>query len=106
MMVVNTGYSTKKGRIIRKILHPIPQNNDLFINVMKQALFFLVIMLCAYLAFYHYMFDTLEDRSFVIIVLLIFILQSIPAILPIFINFSYSILLLKLKNSNVMGLKS
>jgi magnesium-transporting ATPase (P-type) len=105
-MVVNTGYSTKKGRIIRKILHPIPQDNDLFINILQQSIFFLLIMLCTYLIFYHYMFDTLKDRSFVNITLYAFIVQSIPAILPIFINFSYSIMLLKLKNDNIIGLKS
>jgi magnesium-transporting ATPase (P-type) len=78
----------------------------LFINIMQQSIFFIVIMLCVYLAFYHYMFDTLEDRKFVYITLYAFIVQSVPSILPIFINFSYSIMLLRLKNYNIMGLKS
>jgi cation-transporting P-type ATPase 13A2 len=106
LLAVSTGYSTRKGRIIRKILHPKPADNDLFRNIVQQSAFLLVVMLGAYLAFFHVMFDGVENRSLVYILLGSFIIQSLPAALPIFINAAYTIILLRLRSNNVMGLKS
>jgi magnesium-transporting ATPase (P-type) len=106
LLAVNTGYSTRKGRIIRKILHQKPGNNDLFKNIIQQSSLLVLIMICAYFAFFHVMFDGVEDRSLVYILFGSFVNQSLPSVLPVFMNAAYAILLLRLKFNNVMGLKS
>jgi cation-transporting P-type ATPase 13A2 len=104
-LVVNTGYSTQKGRVIRKILNPKEADNELFKSIMKSSFIMMVVNACAFLALYNYMFDgTLADTSTKILIFATIFMQSLPAIVPVFINMGYTIFLLRLRLQNIVGL--
>ena len=105
-VVVNTGYSTRKGRIIRKILNKKPEGRDFFVNVMQSTSLVLIGSICVYTAFYNYMFGQLKSKSLPIIILGSFVVQSIPSILPIFVNFAYAILLIRFRKSSIFCIRS
>lgn len=48
-LVINTGYSTQKGRVIRKILNPKVEDNELFKSITKFGLIILVVNLSLFL---------------------------------------------------------
>jgi cation-transporting ATPase 13A3/4/5 len=63
-------------------------------------------MTIVYFAFYHYMFDTIDESSVVYVSLGLFINNTIPAILPVYLNFAFTILLIRLKNDQIESLKA
>jgi len=81
-------------------------DNDLFKNIIQFSLITLAVMLISYGAFYDYMFYGLDSNSIRFIILAQFIVQSLPGILPIYINFAYTIMLVRLKKNGIMSLKS
>ncbi len=104
-LVVNTGYSTQKGRVIRKILNPKEEDSQLFKSIMKSSLIMMVVNACAFCALYGYMFDgTLADTNTKILIFATVFLQSLPAIVPVFINMAYTVFLLRLRCQNIIGL--
>jgi cation-transporting ATPase 13A2 len=104
-LVVNTGYSTRKGRVIRKILNPKDESNELFKNIMQSSFIMMAVNACAFLVFFNYMFDgTPADTSTKILIFATVFLQSLPAVIPVFINMAYTIFLLRLKLQNIFGL--
>ena len=81
-------------------------DNDLFKNIIQFSLIVLAVMLIAYGAFYDYMFYGVDSSTIRFIVLALFVVQSLPGIIPIYINFAYTIMLISLKKSGIMSLKS
>ena len=81
-------------------------DNDLFKNILQFSLIMLAVMLIAYGAFYDYMFYGVDSSNIRFIILALFIVQSLPGILPIYINFAYTIMLVRLKANGILSLKS
>ena len=81
-------------------------DNDFFKNLIQLSLIELAIVLIAYGVFYSHMFDGVDDPTIPYIIFGVFVVQSLPGILPIYINFAYTIMLIRLKKNGIMSLKS
>jgi magnesium-transporting ATPase (P-type) len=103
-VVVNVGYGTRKGRIIRKILNRVPIMPDFF----KTALIFLVETCIIALVIY---FITIKPlllvkgipKIFAGFRFMDFIAWSFPPVFPIFFNLSYSFSLIRMKWRGITG---
>ena len=103
-MVMHTGYSSKRGRILRKILH----RNSITPHFFKSCIYFLLI--CWVIGMLIYLFtmpmriekDNLE-RILIFLNFLLIITFAIPPSCPIYFNVVYSFSLIRLKWKDILG---
>jgi cation-transporting ATPase 13A2 len=102
-MVVNIGYGTRRGRIIRKILTRVTKAPDFF----KTALIFLVetliIGVIIYLATLPLLLRLEIVPAYVVYRFLDFLGWTFPPPLPIYFNLAYSFALGRLRGKNING---
>ena len=103
VLVVNTGFATRKGRIFRKILN----NNPSMPEFLNSGLKYLGIMfVLGYMIFFGMLPVMLRNQiAPFTIVLRAFDLfgWTLPAALPIFFNLCYSLSLTRLRSANIFG---
>ena len=102
-LVIHTGFTTRKGRIFRKILN----NNPTFPEFLRSGLKYLAIMfVLGYVIFFCMLPVMLKNNlSTMTIILRAFDLfgWTLPAVLPIFFNLCYSFCLGRLRYSKIFG---
>lgn len=102
-LVVNTGFSTRKGRIFRKILNNNPTVPEFFASGLK----YLMIMFgLGYVIFFAMIPVMLRNQlSNMDMILRAFDLfgWTLPAALPIFFNLCYSFSLGRLRSAKIYG---
>lgn len=102
-LVVNTGFSTRKGRIFRKILNNVSTLPEFFANGVK----FLLIMAAACYIIYFGFIALMLQRKFTSIMIIFRALDivgwAVPAAMPIYFNLCYSLGLARLRRSKIYG---
>jgi P-type E1-E2 ATPase len=102
-LAIHTGYSSSKGRIIRKILSQKSANVEFFKNLMCQSFQILILNISLYLTAYHYMFDEVPNEEILYLKLGEFLMEGIPSSLIVYINFLYTFTLAKFNKMDVLG---
>lgn len=99
---MNTGYTTRRGRIIRKILTRVPGQSEIF----KSALYFLleafIVAMIIYFATIAYMKSKNISELIVGFRFIDFLGWSFPPTFPIYFNVAYSFAIVRLKTSGIM----
>ena len=102
VVVINTGYGTRRGRIIRKILTRVSKKPEFY----HKALIFLVVNLAAgsilYFATLYLMVGNIID-TFVGFRFLDVVSWTFPPAFPIFFNLAYTYSLVRLKYRRIFG---
>lgn len=102
-LVINIGFATRRGRIIRKILTRIPVSSDLF----KKAFIFLLIAFAVAAIIYFATIRMLLDRDIETVIVVFrfidFLGFSFPPTFPIYFNLAYSFSLARLAANNITG---
>jgi cation-transporting ATPase 13A2 len=102
-LVVNTGFSTRKGRIFRKILHNNPTAPEFMLSAIK---FLAIMFLCAYIIYFGFVAFMLQHQlspTAIFYRALDLIGWAAPAAFPIFFNLCYSVGLSRLRSSKIYG---
>lgn len=103
-MVMHTGYSSKRGRILRRILH----RNSATPHFFKSCIYFLLINWVIGMLIYLLTMpmriakDNLE-RILIFLNFLLILTFSIPPSCPIYFNVVYSFSLIRLKWKDILG---
>jgi len=103
LLAINTGYSSQKGRIIRKILNGKVMSNEIIKRIIIIACNIIVVATILFGILYRYMFD---DRNSIHFILLMFadrLIRAIPSSLVITINNLHAILLTRYSSNNIIG---
>lgn len=103
MVVVNIGYATRRGRIIRKILTRVPKVPDFFLSAVYFLLETLTVGVVIYACTVNMMVKNGIIPTFVVFRFLDILAWSFPPNFPIYFNISYSFSLVRLKWQNIMG---
>lgn len=103
-MVVHTGYTSKKGRILRKMLHRQVSKPALF----KSFIYFLIenyiVVLIIYFATLRMRIDQNNlDPIIIVLNFLLIITFSFSPSCPIYFNLIYSFALLRMKFKGILG---
>jgi cation-transporting ATPase 13A2 len=102
-IVINTGYSTRRGRIIRKILNRVPNDPDFFMS----AIYFLtetfIVGIILYLGTLPILFHAKITKLFRVFRFLDFLGWSFPPTFPIYFNLAYSFALARLRIKGING---
>ncbi len=102
-MVINTGYASKRGRIIRKILNRVPTVPHFF----KTFIYFLAetyivgIIICFATIFIS--INAQIPTLMIILTFLLYVTFCFPPAFPIYFNLVYSFCLVRLKWKNIFG---
>lgn len=102
-MVINTGYTTHRGRIVRKILNRRVKDPDM----LRSLLFFVLeVVIVGLITFFSTLFLMLVrdiSKLFVFFKTIDFLASSAPPSLPIFFNLAYSLSLFRLRSKGISG---
>lgn len=102
-LVVHTGYATRRGRIIRKILTKLPVKSDLF----RKALLFLleafIIASIIYFATLPLFLRRDIDKIIVGFRFIDFLGWSFPPTFPIYFNLAYTFAIARLSRNGISG---
>jgi len=103
-MVIHTGYSSKRGRILRKILHrtqSVPHFFTTCIYFLAEAYIIAVIL---YLGTMQMRIDNNNlDPIIIFLNFLLLVTFCFPPAFPIYFNLVYSFCLMRLKWKNILG---
>lgn len=103
-MVVHTGYSSKKGRILRKILHRNPEYPHFFTTFIVFMFEVYAAGVIAYLGTMSLRVNTGQLEPIIIFLdFLLIITFCFPPSGPIYFNLVYSFSLIRLKANNILG---
>ena len=103
-MAVHTGYSSKKGRILRKILHRSPEYPHFFTTFIVFMFEVYAAGVLAYLATMSLRVNSGQLEPIIIFLdFLLVITFCFPPSGPIYFNLVYSFALIRLKANNVLG---
>lgn len=103
-MVVHTGYSSKKGRILRKILHRSPESPHFFTTFIVFMFEVYAAGVLAYLGTMSLRVNSGQLEPIIIFLdFLLIITFCFPPSGPIYFNLVYSFALIRLKANNVLG---
>ena len=102
-LVINTGYTTRRGRIIRKILTKVQTKSDLFQKALLFLLEAFVVGAIIYFATLSFMLS--KDISNIIVGFrfIDFLGWSFPPTFPIYFNLAYSFALVRLNANEITG---
>ena len=102
-LVVQTGFTTTRGRIIRRILYREIHEPDF---IMSNLFFVFEVVIVSLIVFFATLFILLRediDPVFKFFKFVDFLASSAPPPLPIFFNLAYSISLIRLKAKDISG---
>lgn len=102
-VVIHTGFTTTRGRIIRKILNRTVKDPDMLRSLM---LFIVEVVIVSMVAFFATLFLQLQrdiSKLFVFFKFIDFLVSSAPPPLPIFFNLAYSLSLFRLGFKDIIG---
>lgn len=102
-MVVNVGYSTRRGRIIRKILTRVATDPDFFITAVYFLVETCIVGIILYLATLGLMLRIPVPNDFIVYRFLDFLAWSFPPTFPIYFNLAYSLSLARMRKKNIIG---
>ena len=105
-LAINTGYSSSKGRIIRKILNKKATNVEFFKKLMYQSFEIIILNTILYFVAFHYMFDDIEKQGIIFLKFGEFLMEAVPSALIVYINFLYTFSLTRLNKKNVISTSS
>jgi len=101
-MVINTGFATRKGRILRHMLNRVPKEPDFF----KQAIIFLIfsgiVSIILFFATINIKLSANIDRPLVWMGILNFILSAVPPAFPIYFTMAYSWSVYRLRSHKIL----
>ena len=103
VVIINIGYATRRGRIIRKILTRVPKVPDFF---MSTVYFLFETCICGtilYAATVNLMVANGVVPTFVVFRFLDILAWSFPPTFPIYFNLAYSFSLVRLKWKGIFG---
>jgi cation-transporting P-type ATPase 13A2 len=103
VVVVNIGYATRRGRIIRKILTRVPKVPDFFLLAVYFLFETLVAAIIIYACTVNMMIQNGIISTYVVFRFLDILAWSFPPTFPIYFNISYSFSLVRLKWKNILG---
>jgi magnesium-transporting ATPase (P-type) len=103
-LAVRTGYTSRRGRIIRKILHKNPKEPQFF----KTFIYFLtetylVGGIAIYFATLKFYIDAEIETAMIVLLFFLYITFCYPPAFPIYFNLAYSYSLARLKFKNIHG---
>lgn len=102
-VVINTGFTTHRGRIIRKIMNRTAKDPDI---IRTTLIFVLEVLIVSLIAFFSTLFIILNrdiERIYVFFKLIDFLASSAPPALPILFNLAYSLSLFRLGYKGING---
>jgi len=102
-VVINTGFSTHRGRIIRKIMNRTIKDPDI---IRTTLIFVAEVVIVSLITFFATLFLLLKlniDQIFIFFKFLDFMTSSAPPPLPIFFNLAYSFTLFRLNHKGIIG---
>lgn len=102
-IVINTGFTTHRGRIIRKILNRTVKDPDMLRSL---GIFVLEVVIVSMVTFFATLFLQLVrdiEKLFVFFKFIDFLASSAPPPLPIFFNLAYSLSLFRLGSKGITG---
>lgn len=102
-LVVNVGYGSRRGRIIRHILTKVAKEPEFFRKIILFQVEVLLVSIVVYLATLPRMFEFDIDAILKVLRFGDFITYSFPAPYPILFNLAYSFCLVRLNKNNIMG---
>lgn len=103
MLVVHTGFITRKGRIFRKILNNTPGTPEFFASGIKFLGIMFATVYIIYFGFLRYMLDHQFTVQMIYERALDIVGWSVPAALPIYFNLCYSLSLGRLRKHKIYG---
>lgn len=103
LMVLHTGFITRKGRIFRKILNNNPGLPEFFASGVKFLGIMFVSAYAIYFGFLKFMLDRNFSTNMIFYRALDMIGWSVPAALPIYFNLCYSLSLNRLRQHKIFG---
>lgn len=102
-IVINTGFHTFRGRIIRKILAKERKEPDLFRSVIFFVLEVVVVSIIGFFACLPFLLSLDIEPTFIAFKFFDFLASAAPPPLPIFINVAYSFSLARLRVNSIFG---
>lgn len=103
VVVVNIGYATRRGRIIRKILTRVPKVPDFFMSAVYFLFETCICGIILYAATVNMMVVNGVVPTFVVFRFLDILAWSFPPTFPIYFNLAYSFSLVRLKWKGIFG---
>lgn len=103
-MVVHTGYTSKKGRILRKILHRSAERPHFFMTYIAFMVEVYAVGVVAYLGTMWLRVDTgVVEPVIIFLDFLLIVTFCFPPSGPIYFNLVYSFSLMRLKANHILG---
>lgn len=102
-LVINTGYATRRGRIIRKILNRVPNDPDFFMSAIYFLVETFIVGTILYLATLPILLSAKVIDLFRGFRFLDFLGWSFPPTFPIYFNLAYSFALARLRIKGISG---
>lgn len=103
-MVVHTGYASKRGRILRKILHRHPNVPHFFTTFIYFLVEAYIVSIFIYLSTLSMRINNNNLQPIIIFLnFLLIVTFSFPPSCPIYFNLIYSFSLLRLKFKDILG---
>lgn len=102
-VVINTGFTTHRGRIIRKIMNRTVKDPDI---IRTTLVFVIEVVIVSMITFFAVLFLLIRidiERLFIFFKFLDFLASSAPPSLPIFFNLAYSFSLARLGYKKIIG---
>mgnify|MGYP000850319561 CR=1 FL=1 len=96
-MVIFTGFASKKGRLLRKILNRVPSQPDFFMKMFWFLLESFIIGMALYCATLPIRLNANIDKAIVVLRILDYLVSSVPPAFPIYFTIAYSWSLYRLK---------
>lgn len=106
MVVIFTGFASRKGRLLRKILNRVPNTPDFFNKMFFFLLESFVIAMCLYGATMPIRLNAYIDQAIVILRILDYLTSSIPPAFPFYFTIAYSWSLYRLKKKQIFSTMS
>ena len=102
-VAMNTAFSTRKGKIIRKILHGSDATSEFFNSMLPFIGQVVIVHILLFGIFYSYMFADINDSTVIWLRFGEFMVSSIPGFLQIEEGLFKSTFLIRLNNLGVIG---
>lgn len=102
-VVVNTAFSTRKGKIIRKILHSNDSASEFFRSMLPFFGQVVVVHILLFAIFFNYMFEDPSNEKMIWLRFGEFMVSSIPGFLQVEENLFKSIYLIRLNGQGIIG---
>lgn len=102
-IVINTGFTTHRGRIIRKIMNRTVKDPDILRTTLIFVLEVVIVSLITFFVTLYLQLDREIEKLFVFFKFIDFLASSAPPPLPIFFNLAYSFSLFRLGICGIIG---